>query len=536
MRGACAVWILTMALMGLGTWHAQRSLNARIRVRTVQVAGSSLIPSANEIQVQAPPRVAKFCGTCHELPPPDCEPRFMWPEQIQQMYEIAQQNRPWPKTQIPPIDEVVQYYMRCAPDHLQLDSSVTGSPPSQLPFQVHSLKLESFPPQPAISHVSFVQLFDDSSRQLLACDMHHGVVAIWDPSRPNQPARILANIPHPAHATVVDLDKDGFRDVLVANLGVFLDADTADGTVVWLRGGVDRTFKSSQLFDGLGRVTDIQAADFDGDGDLDIAVAVFGHFHTGGEIYYENFTTDYAEPDFEPYVLDGRAGTIHAPIADVNQDGQQDLVVVLAQEHECIEALINNGRGRFQRQPIYKAPHPRWGATGIELSDMDDDGDWDVLFAHGDAFDIPPIARPYHGISWLENDGSFPFTYHHLTFMPGVHVAKPVDLDADGDLDVVASSFMPRFSPGEASQYDTVIWLEQTKPGEFQRQFLKRGGPWHASLDVADYDRDGDIDIALGCFVMSSGENDAHDAWVVLLESVQAGSEQDGSRRGHPAD
>ena len=53
--------------------------------------------------------------------------------------------------------------------------------------------------------------------------------------KPDEPAQVIARVAHPSHATVVDLDGDGLRDVLVANLGDYWPVDTTEGSVVWLR-------------------------------------------------------------------------------------------------------------------------------------------------------------------------------------------------------------------------------------------------------------------------------------------------------------
>ena len=110
-----------------------------------------------------------------------------------------------------------------------------------------------------------------------------------------------------------------------------------------------------------------------------------------------------------PRVLDRRTGAIHVPIADLNKDGKPDFVALLAQEHESVVAFINTGQGLTfeRRRPIYAAPHPNWGSSGIELVDLDKDGDLDVLYTHGDTFD-DFVLKPYHGIQWLENTGHAP--------------------------------------------------------------------------------------------------------------------------------
>ena len=143
-----------------------------------------------------------------------------------------------------------------------------------------------------------------------------------------------------------------------------------------------------------------------------------------------------------PHVLDPRPGAIHVPVVDLDGDGDQDFVALISQHHETIVAFLNDGSGGFRKETVFQAPHPNWGSTGIQLVDMDRDGDLDVLSSNGDSLD-DFIPKPYHGIQWHENDGGYPFKVHPLTHLYGCNAAKAADIDGDGDVDIFASVFLP---------------------------------------------------------------------------------------------
>jgi hypothetical protein len=52
------------------------------------------------------------------------------------------------------------------------------------------------------------------------------------------------------------------------------------------------------------------------------------------------------------------------------------------------------------------------------------------------------------------------------------------------------------------SNYPSLVWLEQVAHGRFERHTLEVGGR-HVSLDVGDYNNDGNPDILLGNFRMA---------------------------------
>jgi hypothetical protein len=359
---------------------------------------------------------------------------------------------------------------------------------------------------PGVTNVNLVRLTPGGPLRVLVCECdplkNEGRVLLVDPHTDPPTWTELAKVPVPAHAEVVDLDGDGRPDVLVACLGRFFPTDEKCGSVVWLRNKGDGTFEPITLLRDVGRVADVQAADFDGDGKPDLVVAEFGWREVGSVRLLENRTTDWSKPQFVSRVLDERHGAIHVPVADLNGDGRPDFVALISQEHETVVAFLNDGAGGFRKEVIYTAPHPAYGSSGIQLVDLNGDGRLDVLYTNGDVLDKPFLVKPYHGVHWLENRGTFPFTPHRLAAMPGVTRAVAADVRGTGRPDVFAVSYLPAedFPARDSQDLDAVLWLEQTAPGTFVRRPLETQTCDHFTCVAGDVTGTGRLSLVVGNF------------------------------------
>jgi hypothetical protein len=468
--------------------------------------------------------VRKECAACHVLPFPGDAPRGLWRQRIQEMARFS-----LTRTGLPPGRESALAQLDLTPFVGYFEARAPASLPAPAPWPApdpgrFERRLFSPPgatPLPIVANVRFFDLDGDGKQEIVACDMGHGLVLLGDPARRPGELREIARIPNPVHASMVDLDADGRQDLLIADIGFFLPEDHEKGSVVWLRQTAPGTFTKHVLAAKLPRITDVEAADFDGDGDLDLVVAAFGLHTRGGILRLENRTTDWSEPRFEATTLDPRPGAIDVVPADLDGDGRPDFVALLAQQHETVVAFLNRGEGRLEPRTIFAARTPAWGSTGIELVDLDGDGDRDVLMTNGDTLEDATV-KPWHGVRWLENRGTFPFDPHDLAALPGAHRARAADLDGDGDLDLAVAAFLP--DPGrEHGSFAALVWLEQTRPGVFERHTLQGGQLSHTTLDVGDFDGDGDVDVVTGNFVgFTFARTDTGfraDGWVELWEN-----------------
>jgi hypothetical protein len=501
-----------------------------------QTSGSS--PQTLRERTIAPvatePEAHAVCGSaCHLMPPADILPRAAWRDTIARM-TLLMQNQPEPagppgtasRTVVlpPEVQRVLRYYEQNAPE--QLPAPTPWPPADASQFHVRRFSPGDAPPAPAVAHVRFLDLDRDGHLEIVATEMRYGYIVAGDPARADSRLELIGTGASPARFEPLDWDGDGVDDLMVGDLGRFLPGDHTDGAILWLRGAKRLRYSRSAL-EGWPRVADVRGGDFNGDGKTDLIVAAFGWRKVGKVILLENQTKDYDRPLLMPHVVDSRPGAIHVIPAELNGDNQLDLVALISQQSETVVAYINTGNFTFKAEPIYTAPHPNWGSSGIELVDFDGDKDLDVLLAHGDTFD-DAIIKPYHGIQWLENKGTYPFVAHHLADLPGVFGIKTGDLDGNGLRDVVACAFIANAANTGEADLPALVWLAQVRPGEFERRTLERSFPRHASLDLGDVDQDGDLDILVGNF---AGAPDPKQPWVELWENRRVSSRASESTR-----
>jgi FG-GAP-like repeat len=243
-------------------------------------------------------------------------------------------------------------------------------------------------------------------------------------------------------------------------------------------------------------VSDVRAGDLDGDGDLDLAVAQFG-YDQGETRWMEN----QGGWKFASHPLQSLSGPINAEIADADGDGDLDIVTLVSQEWEEIYVFENDGRGRFTARRIFGASNEDFGSSWISLADLDKDGDADVVYSNGDAFDYaPPTGRGWNGVQWLENRGGLTFRYHRIGDFPGASSPQAADMDGDGDIDVVVVS---AYNDWDRLDALSLAWFENDGTMTFTLRPIT-GTPTHLiTLAIADLDGNRKPDLVTGGMHMS---------------------------------
>jgi hypothetical protein len=442
--------------------------------------------------------VHRVCAACHAYPTPDSFPRAAWRKEVKRGYDFFHQALEY-RFDYPHLESVVRYYEKRAPESLPpLPPSPTVG--ASVAFDRIGYRAPSGVP-PGATHVSVVRLFKKDKPDVLVCDALNNQVMVISPNESLPVWKVIAKGLCCAHAEVTDLDGDGHADVLLSVLGTFHATDDRVGSVVWLKGIASGTFTPITLLDGIGRVGNVRVADFTGDGKLDLVVAEFGWIKTGRVLLLENTSADIRNPTFKTHVLDDRHGATHVPVADLNGDGKPDFVALFSQEHECVVAFLNEGGGRFRKETIFAAPHPAYGCHGVTLADLDADGKTDVILANGDALDPPYILKPYHGVTWLRNEGKFPFTVNRLADGHGVGSPVVADFTGKGRLDVACVTFLPGAFFPQRRDLPSILLFEQVARGQFERRVLETEACDHLSCAAGDTDGDGRPDLVVGTLI-----------------------------------
>jgi hypothetical protein len=228
-----------------------------------------------------------------------------------------------------------------------------------------------------------------------------------------------------------DIDGDGDVDVLGVE-----DLDE----VCWFEnprpsGNPEETWASHYIGSDNGFVRDLEIADFDRDGKLDVVIRV----PTAAAVFLQNSPTSWTKVKSIPFesVVGNTVNLDGLDVGDLDGDGDLDLVL----NGFWVETPSDLSGGVWIEHNI----DSKWWSqnTGgwqdnnakVRVADINEDGHLDVLISQSE--------KPGYPVSWYEasDPKNGPWIEHVIAYVDYCHTLQVGDVNNDGYLDVVAGKF-----------------------------------------------------------------------------------------------
>jgi hypothetical protein len=287
-----------------------------------------------------------------------------------------------------------------------------------------------------------------------------------------------------------DLNSDGSLDVFISRGG----SGNGLPSEVWMNNGMGIFSNSGQRVNNKVAM-DAALGDVDNDGDMDIVIANF-HDTSGAAIPNEIWLNDGSGTFSDSGQRLGMSVTDGVELGDLDDDGDIDLV--FANTRGSNEIWLNQGGIQRGVSGIFEVSDETLDTGGtLRLGDLDNDGDLDVL-----------QLKSGHdtGKVWL-NDGTGVFDDNGQVLRnpdnAGAWGLALNDLDGDGDLDAFVAYGGGR-GLGELLNTANSI-LVNDGSGIFRDSNLRLGNADSQDVALGDLDGDGDSD----AFVANLGGSDA---------------------------
>ena len=320
---------------------------------------------------------------------------------------------------------------------------------------------------------------------------------------------------------VADADGDGWLDIVVAcelaHLIYFQNPGKDHRSVRW-----ERTVPKSTL--NRGSFIRVFFSDLDGDGRVEVVTANKGGENASGSDSPLNNVSFYKLPqnpingnEWEEVVLTKVKIPINSQPVDLDKDGDMDVVIGSRGEARILW-MENLGELNFKEREInlsQNLPSGSW-LTGFNMDyqDLNQDG----------RLDIVSTVWPYYLIVLYQpKDPSMSWDMDVIgSIKPDQLVSVSLaDIDSDGDFDAFVGSYSrgSRDKDDESSENQalgSVAWFENTKLGWKKNNVLRRKRGMYDKWIPLDIDEDGDTD-----FVGTRGNSKPYDG-VIWLEQIRS--------------
>ncbi len=281
---------------------------------------------------------------------------------------------------------------------------------------------------------------------------------------------------------VTDIDGDEYVDIIAQALPAvyWIEADNISGTS-WKAKQVGDLPRTGH-FNGQGYAK----ANISGDEQEEILLAVHGGIYAV-ELPMNPETEDWtwhkiAETDSD----EGFA------LADFDGDGDNDLVC----GDKGTKPTENGKSFHYTEVKLFTNPgslDKSWSSTKVgevifsvdrvSAGDIDGDGKPDIAISE----ERYPGKEPDSHLFWFKNTGAENWERNLVVTQYSMNNLDLADMDADGDLDIVTNEH-------KGPNLSTQIWMNNGK-GVFKKQHVFSGAEMHLGAKAVDIDADGDLDI-----------------------------------------
>jgi Bacterial Ig-like domain (group 3)/FG-GAP-like repeat len=267
---------------------------------------------------------------------------------------------------------------------------------------------------------------------------------------------------------IADYNRDGFQDVALPNGQIFL-------------GNGNGTLQPPSIFPTSPNATDVAAVDVNGDGIPDLLTSSSGFLCGDGDFGTTGVSLGNGNGTFQPvrvYDSGGCTYPVFMAIGDLNNDSAPDIVVLnpdINPLETAFTVLINKGKGTFPAAIL----NISGGSGGVAVNDFNHDGNADVVLANGSVY-------LGHG------DGTLQFK---TSVSLGAVAVATGDFNRERNPDLAAAV---ECAPAGCSSGGQLLIATGNGNGTFQTPIaLPSGGFYAESLAVADFNHDGNLDVAL---------------------------------------
>lgn len=226
-------------------------------------------------------------------------------------------------------------------------------------------------------------------------------------------------------------------------------------------------------------ISHIQAVDLDDDGLLDVIVCdARGNFVSWIRQYPLGTFT-------EKILANDLIAPAHVEVIDFDGDGDKDLIVgvlgMLFPNNDKIGSVVileNDGQFNFTKRVIAEKIAR---VSDVRAGDLDNDGDMDLAVAQ--------FGYDDGETRWIENLGNWKFESHILQYLSGPINVEIVDIDSDGDLDIISLV---------SQEWEEIYCFINDGKGNFKPNLLfgsSNQDYGSSGISLFDLDQDADVDI-----------------------------------------